>query len=75
MDSLKYVVGVIAMALGLGLICAVIWVLLFGIPKGSMDGGTLVQDMQPLRQEMGDMAKKMGNLAQEQMGLLKGGRM
>ncbi|MCI8297955.1 MAG: hypothetical protein HFG22_19175 [Lachnospiraceae bacterium] len=75
MDSLKYVIGVVAMVLGLGLICAVIWVLLFGIPKGAMDGGTLVQDMQPVQKELGEMAEKFGGLVQEQVSHLKGGRM
>ncbi len=43
MDSLKFILGVLAMVLCMGAAGAVIWVLLFGVPKGAMDGGTLVQ--------------------------------
>lgn len=43
MDSLKFILGVIAMVLCMSAAGAVIWVLLFGVPKGAMDGGTLVQ--------------------------------
>ncbi|MDO5350395.1 MAG: hypothetical protein Q4E86_10670 [Lachnospiraceae bacterium] len=42
MDSLKFILGVIAMVLCMGAAGAVIWILLFGVPKGAMDGGTLV---------------------------------
>ncbi|MDO5417096.1 MAG: hypothetical protein Q4F29_07850 [Lachnospiraceae bacterium] len=43
MDSLKFILGVIGLVVCIGGIFAVIWVLLFGIPQGMMDGGTLVE--------------------------------
>ncbi len=43
MDSLKFLFGMAVLLLCIGLIGSVIWVLLFGIPKGAMEGGTLVQ--------------------------------
>lgn len=43
MNSLKLILGIIAMVLCMGAVGILIWIILFGIPKGAMDGGTLVQ--------------------------------
>ncbi len=43
MDSLKFILGVAIMILCTGLIGLIIWIVLFGLPKEAMDGGTLVQ--------------------------------
>ena len=42
MDSLKFLFGVVLFLLCMLVAGIVIWVMLFGIPKSSMDGGTLV---------------------------------
>lgn len=43
MDSLKFIFGMAILLLCIGIIGCVIWIILFGIPRGAMDGGTLVQ--------------------------------
>lgn len=43
MDSLKFIFGVLFFLLCMGVIGILIWIMLFGIPKSTMDGGTLVQ--------------------------------
>ena len=42
METIKILLGILALLLCLCGIGVVIWILLFGIPQGSMDGGTLV---------------------------------
>ena len=42
MDSLKFLFGVVLFLLCILVAGIVIWVMLFGIPKSAMDGGTLV---------------------------------
>lgn len=42
MDSLKFILSVAVMVLCIGLIGVGIWLILFGLPKAAMDGGTLV---------------------------------
>ena len=42
MDSLKFLFGVVLFLLCMLVAGIVIWVMLFGIPKSAMDGGTLV---------------------------------
>lgn len=42
MDSLKFIFGIFLFLLCMGVIGILIWIMLFGIPKSSMDGGTLV---------------------------------
>lgn len=43
MDSLKLIFGLVFLILCMGIIGMFIWIMLFGIPRSSMDGGTLVQ--------------------------------
>lgn len=42
MNSLKFILGLLALALSMVVIAALIWIALFGIPQGEIDGGTLV---------------------------------
>ncbi|MCI8951459.1 MAG: hypothetical protein HFG49_15755 [Lachnospiraceae bacterium] len=53
MDSLKFFLGVAIMILCMGLIGVIIWIILFGLPKEAMDGGTLVQVFTGLRERIG----------------------
>ena len=43
MNSLKFILGLLALALSMVVIAALIWIALFGIPQGEIDGGTLVR--------------------------------
>lgn len=43
MDSLKFIFGVLLFLLCMLALGVLIWVMLFGIPKSAMDGGTLVE--------------------------------
>lgn len=43
MNGLKFILGLLALVLSLLLIGALIWIALFGIPQGRMEGGTLVE--------------------------------
>ena len=42
LTSLKFILGLLALALSMVVIAALIWIALFGIPQGEIDGGTLV---------------------------------
>lgn len=53
MDSLKFFLGVAIMILCMGLIGVIIWIILFGLPKEAMDGGTLVQVFTGLHDRIG----------------------
>ncbi|MCI9594118.1 MAG: hypothetical protein HFG51_08225 [Lachnospiraceae bacterium] len=43
MDSLKFIFSILLFLLCTLLIGGFVWVMLFGIPKSAMDGGTLVK--------------------------------
>lgn len=49
MDSLKFIFGVLLFLLCMLALGIVIWIMLFGIPKSAMDGGTLVDGFHLLR--------------------------
>ncbi|HIQ75656.1 MAG TPA: hypothetical protein IAA51_14735 [Candidatus Cottocaccamicrobium excrementipullorum] len=42
MNSLKIILGILALLLSLALMGALIWITMFGIPQNAMEGGTLV---------------------------------
>lgn len=42
MDSLKFIFGVAVLLLCMGAIGILIWIMLFGVPQGNINGGTLV---------------------------------
>ena len=44
MNSLKFILGLLALILSMTVIAALIWIALFGLPQGAMVGGTLVRE-------------------------------
>ena len=38
MNSLKFILGLLALALSMVVIAALIWIALFGLPQGEIDG-------------------------------------